>query len=74
MAEKQHRKFDRTRKWGLQKFMVVTSMHSMLMITIVIVFIVSMGMWYLVQNYLTKVNRELYGIQSNSADQYISRI
>lgn len=74
MAGRQHRKFEKTRKWGIQKFMVVTSMHSMLMITIVIVFIVSLGMWYLVQNYLVKVNKELYDIQNNSADQYISGI
>ncbi len=58
----------------MRKFMGFTSMHSMLMLTIVIVFIVSMGMWYLVHNYVAKVNRELYDIQNDSADLYISGI
>lgn len=74
MTTKIEKKSGKTRKQRLQKFMVFTSMHSMLMLTIVIVFIVSMGMWYLVQNYIAKVNRELYGIQNDSADLYISGI
>lgn len=62
------------RKLRLQKFMVITSMHSMLILTIVFVLVASLGMWYLVQNYVSKVNRELYGIQNDAADAYISGI
>ncbi|MGB8454959.1 MAG: sensor histidine kinase [Anaerocolumna sp.] len=71
MAAIHKKKIEKIRKQGLQKFMLFTSMHSMLMLTVVIVFIASMGMWYLVQNYVVKVNRELYGIQNDSADFYI---
>lgn len=66
--------YGKRRKLSLQKFMVFTSMHSMLLLTIIFVFIVSVSMWYLVQNYVSKVNRELYDIQNDSADFYISGI
>ncbi len=74
VAAKYDGKSEKIKRRGLQKFMVLTSMHSMLMLTIVIVFIASIGMWYLVQNYISKVNRELYDIQNDSADLYISGI
>ena len=57
-----------------QKFILFTSIHSMLMLTIGIVCIASAGIWYLVQNYLIKVNNELYGIQKDSADIYVSGV
>lgn len=61
-------------KQRLQKFVLITSIHSMLMLTVLIVLISSIGIWYLVQNYLAKANNELYGIQKDSADMYISGV
>lgn len=61
-------------KKRIQKFVLITSIHSMLMLTVLIMLVSSMGIWYLVQNYLAKVNNELYGIQKDSADIYISGV
>ncbi len=61
-------------KQKFQKFVLITSIHSMLMLTVLIMLVSSIGIWYLVQNYLVKVNNELYGIQKDSADIYISGV
>ncbi|MBE5966026.1 MAG: hypothetical protein E7255_03540 [Lachnospiraceae bacterium] len=61
-------------KRSYQKFILFTSIHSMLMLTIGVVCIASAGIWYLVQNYLIRVNKELYGIQKDSADIYVSGV
>ncbi|MGN6713591.1 sensor histidine kinase [Anaerocolumna jejuensis] len=74
MKEIPRKRIKTTGKQRLRKFMLLTSMHSMLMITVMIVLIASIGIWNLVGNYLMKVNSEIYGIQKNSADIYISGI
>ena len=74
MKEIPRKRIKTTGKQRLRKFMLLTSMHSMLMITVMIVLIASIGIWNLVGNYLIKVNSEIYGIQKNSADIYISGI
>jgi two-component system sensor histidine kinase YesM len=60
-------------KW-FQRITLLTSMGSMLTYTVIIVFIATLGMGYLVHNYVAKVNREFDDIYSDSANLYISEV
>ena len=51
-----------------------TSMHSMLLLTIALIFLVSITMGYLVKNYAGMVNKEFHDIYRDSADFYISAV
>ncbi|QHQ60924.1 hypothetical protein Ana3638_09210 [Anaerocolumna sedimenticola] len=74
MIKKHRNHLKKTGKHWVQKFFIVTSMRSMLLLTVMIVFSASLSMGYIVRNYVIKVNQEFNEMYHQSADVYVSSI